>query len=130
MRLLLDTHAFLWFVAGDNSLSKPARAAIEDSENEKFVSVASAWEIAIKASIGKLNIDAQNVANFIDEQMEENGFDFLAISPAHAYRVASLPFHHRDPFDRLLIAQSLEEDIPLVSCESRVFTPYGTTIIW
>lgn len=130
MRLLLDTHAFLWFVAADAALSAPARAAIEDARNEVFVSVASAWEVAIKVSLGKLAVDAPSVGVFFDEQMEANGFAYLAIDPPHVFRVASLPFHHRDPFDRLLIAQALEEGMALVTREGAAFGPYGVALTW
>ena len=130
MRVLLDTHAFLWFVAGDASLSAPARAAIEDHANDVFVSVASVWEVAIKTSLGKLTVDASSVGEFFEEQMEENGFAYLAIDPPHVFRVATLPYHHRDPFDRLLVAQALEEGMPLVTREVAAFAPYGAATLW
>lgn len=130
MRLLLDTHAFLWFVGGDTSLSVPARSAIEDPDNEVFVSVASAWEVAIKVSLGKLRVDAPTVEAFFDEQMDGNGFGYLPIDPPHAFRAAALPFHHRDPFDRLLIAQALEESMTLVSKEGAAFALYGVALTW
>ena len=130
MKLLLDTHAFLWFVGGDRSLSATARTAIEDRTNDAFVSVASAWEIAIKSSLGKLTVDAPTVAEFFDEQMEANGFGYLSIDPPHVFRVATLPFHHRDPFDRLLIAQALEEQMALVTREGPVFGAYDVTLVW
>ena len=82
LRLLLDTHAFLWFVAGDISLSATARVAIADPGNQVFVSIASAWEVAIKVSLGKLTVDAPTVGEFFDEQMETNGFAYLPIDPA------------------------------------------------
>lgn len=130
MRILLDTHAFLWFVAGDAALSGAARTAIEDSANDVLVSIASVWEIAIKVSIGKLTVDAPSVDAFFDEQMDENGFGYLPIDPPHVFRVSRLAFHHRDPFDRLLVAQAIEEAIPLVTREQAVFAPYGATLIW
>lgn len=130
MRLLLDTHALLWFVAGDAALSTTARGAIEDTSNDVFVSIASAWEVAIKVSLGKLKLDAPSVDAFFDEQMDENGFAYLPIDPPHVFRVANLPFHHRDPFDRLLIAQSIEEAIPLVTREGALFASYGIASVW
>ncbi len=130
MRLLLDTHAFLWFVADDSALSRTARSAIEDSANEIFVSVATAWEVAIKASLGKLAVDAPSVAEFFRQQMEVNGFAYLPIEPLHVFRVGGLPFHHRDPFDRLLIAQSVEERMHLVTREVALFSMYGVSIVW
>jgi PIN domain nuclease of toxin-antitoxin system len=96
VRLLLDTHAFLWFVAGDASLSALARTAIESATNEVFVSVASAWEVAIKVSLGKLAVDAPSVGAFFEEQMDANGFAYLPIDPQHVFRAAALPFHHRE----------------------------------
>lgn len=130
MRVLLDTHAFLWFVAGDVSLSASARAAIEDPNNDVFVSIASAWEVAIKTSLGKLSVDAPSVGEFFEEQMDANGLAYLAIDPPHVFRVATLPFHHRDPFDRLLVAQALEEEIPLVTREVATFERYGAALLW
>lgn len=92
MRLLLDTHAFLWFVAGDASLSASARNAIADPGNQAFRSIASAWEVAIKVSIGKLTVDAPSVHEFFGEQMSANGFTYLPIDPPHVFRVSGLPF--------------------------------------
>jgi PIN domain nuclease of toxin-antitoxin system len=98
-RLLLDSHALLWFVANDPALSATARTLIETTD-DVFVSVASAWEIAIKVQLGKLSLDAPSAEAFFDEQMQANAFTFLPIAPAHVFRAASLPLHHRDPFDR------------------------------
>jgi PIN domain nuclease of toxin-antitoxin system len=117
-------------VAGDASLSAAARAAVEDRANDVFVSVASAWEIAIKTSLGKLTVDAPSVGEFFEEQMDENGFAYLAIDPPHVFKVATLPFHHRDPFDRLRVAQALEEGMPLVTRESAALAPYGAVLLW
>jgi PIN domain nuclease of toxin-antitoxin system len=130
VRLLLDTHAFLWFVAGDASLSATARTAIADPGNQTFVSIASAWEVAIKVSLGKLTVDAPTVREFFDEQMETNGFTYVPIDPPHVFRVGGLPHHHRDPFDRLLIAQALEEGMTLVTREGAAFSPYGVALLW
>lgn len=128
MRLLVDTHAFLWWIADDTSLSQKARDAIADPENECLLSAASAWEIAIKASLGKLALD-EEVGRFVPEQLALNAFGVLPIELGHAVRVASLPFHHRDPFDRLLAAQALEEKIAVVTADA-VFRRYGVTRIW
>jgi PIN domain nuclease of toxin-antitoxin system len=130
VRLLLDTHAFLWFVAGDAALSATARAAIAEPGNQAFVSIASAWEVAIKVSLGKLTLDAPTVGEFFDEQIGANGFAYLPIDPPHVFRVATLPFHHRDPFDRLLIAQALEDGMALVSREGAAFGLYGVALLW
>lgn len=128
MRLLLDTHTFLWFFVGDNTLSRTARTLIEDESNEKFFSIASLWEIAIKVSIGKLTLTAPFDAIFPD-QLANNGIDVLGITPAHASAVATLPFHHRDPFDRLLIAQAPIEQMELVSIDSG-FDGYSVQRLW
>jgi PIN domain nuclease of toxin-antitoxin system len=128
LRLLLDTHAFLWFVAGAPELSPTARGAIEDGANDVFVSIASAWEIAIKVGIGKLSLDAPSAGVFFDEQMATNGFAYLSIEPAHVFHAGALPLHHRDPFDRLLIAQALAEQMALVTRED--FRRYGVGVLW
>jgi PIN domain nuclease of toxin-antitoxin system len=126
-RLLLDTHSLLWFVANDAALSAVARDLIEAAD-EVFVSVASAWETAIKVQLGKLTLDAPTAEAFFDEQMRANGFTYLPIAPTHVFRAAGLPLHHRDPFDRLLIAQALAEGLLLVTREN--FHPYGVTTAW
>jgi PIN domain nuclease of toxin-antitoxin system len=128
VRLLLDTHAFLWWVADDDALTPTARAAISDPANECLFSAASAWEISIKVSIGKLSL-VGDVRRFLPEQMAANGFEPLPVSVTHAARVADLPFHHRDPFDRLLAAQALEERIAIISADA-VFRKYGVKRIW
>jgi PIN domain nuclease of toxin-antitoxin system len=126
-RLLLDSHALLWFVANDPALSITARTLIETTD-DVFVSVASAWEIAIKVQLGKLSVDAPSAEAFFDEQMQANAFTFLPIAPAHVFRAASLPLHHRDPFDRMLIAQALAEGLSLVTRDD--FGAYGLTMSW
>ncbi len=128
MTLLLDTHAFLWFVWDDPQLSATAKAAIEDPSNRKLVSVASCWEIAIKAGSGKLTLDAP-AAVFIPRELARNAFDLLEITLVHATAVESLPQHHKDPFDRLLIAQAQIEGIPIVSVDT-AFDAYGIRRIW
>lgn len=128
MKLLLDTHAFLWFIAGNPNLSDVARENIEVLENERYVSVASAWEIAIKMSLGKLKASAE-FEEIIPTQLDLNAMDLLPISPRHLALVAQLPFHHKDPFDRLILAQSLVEDIPVISVDSS-FDSYGIQRIW
>src|SRR6476646_4631450 len=103
MKVILDTHSFLYFIDGSPNLSSRARAVIEDLNNEKFISKASLWEMAIKVSIGKLTL-ADNFEDLIPDQIALNGFDLLNIEMEHVCVVAHLPFQHRDPFDRLLIA--------------------------
>ena len=125
MKLLLDTHIFLWFIMGSPTLSTHARDLIEDVANEKFLSVASLWEIAIKYSLGKLTL-SKPFDELIPQQLSLNGFELLNISIDHATMVATLPFHHRDPFDRLFIAQAAVEKMPIVSVDA-VFDAYSIT---
>jgi PIN domain nuclease of toxin-antitoxin system len=128
MKILLDTHALLWFIAGDANLSANARSLIEDAANEKHVSAASIWETAIKISIGKMSLSAP-FERLFPHQLAVNGFDLLPIETKHASQLISLPFHHRDPFDRILIAQAIEENMTLVSIDT-VFDNYAVTRIW
>lgn len=126
MAVLLDTQAFLWWVTDDRRLSKRAARAIAGTAC--LLSVASCWEMAIKASLGKLSVLGA-VDRFVQDQIEVNGFNLLAISLEHVSGVAGLPFHHRDPFDRLLAAQALAEDLSVVSADP-VFRRYGVTRVW
>lgn len=128
MNLLLDTHAFLWFIAGNSTLSKKARGLIENSENQIFLSAASLWEIAIKVSLGKLEL-TEPFDKLIPQQLENNGVQLLNIAPEHAAIVAKLPFHHRDPFDRLLASQAMAEQMPILSGDE-AFDLYGIERIW
>ena len=128
MRLLLDTHTFLWFIAADPALSLPARRLLEDSRHTRLVSVVSLWEIAIKSSIGKLELK-RTIPDLVAHDVVGNGFDLLPIDPAHLAVVQGLPFHHRDLFDRLLVAQATAEAIPLVSRDAAV-EAYGVSRLW
>ena len=123
MRLLLDTHVLLWWVDGGSELSARQRRAIGRSGNQVWVSVASAWEMAIKASLGKLRL-ASPVGDYLARHLPANRFQLLNITLDHAARVEALPFHHRDPFDRLLIAQAKQENLTVVS-KDPVFLRYG-----
>lgn len=127
MKLLVDTHAFLWFAAGDRRLSRRARTAMERNDAELCLSAASVWEIAIKASLGRLTLSSP-VDSYIADKMAA-GYELLAITWTHAAAVEQLPFHHRDPFDRLLIAQARANRYPVVS-RDRVFGEYGIDVIW
>ena len=127
-RLLLDTHAFLWWVDDAPELSGAARHAIADVKNECFLSVASCWEMAIKASLGKLSL-AKNVERFVTEQLAANDFALMSIDLRHAAKVEKLPYHHRDPFDRLLIAQAMTEKLTIVSADG-AFRDYGVKVLW
>ncbi|HZP82649.1 MAG TPA: type II toxin-antitoxin system VapC family toxin [Chthonomonadaceae bacterium] len=128
MNLLLDTHTFLWFVWNDPQLSDMAKNLIADADNDVFPSMASAWELVIKVSIGKL-ILAHPVDLFLPDQLQRNNIQLLPIALPHTLRVAVLPFHHKDPFDRMLIAQSLVETMPLVSADA-VLDAYGVRRLW
>ena len=128
MRVLIDTHAFLWWLAGNERLSRTARDAIANPGNSVLVSAASAWEIATKHRLGKLP-GADEVAGDVMACIEHHGFQPLSITVAHAERAGRLPGPHRDPFDRMLIAQSLAHDFPLVSIES-LFDRYAVRRIW
>jgi PIN domain nuclease of toxin-antitoxin system len=126
-RYLLDTHAAIWFFNGDNMLSETAKKIILDTSNIKYLSIASAWEVAIKLSIGKLDIDG-NTANFIHD-VEANGFIFLPIKPSHLIVYESLPLIHRDPFDRLLVATAIDEQMFLISADKNI-AQYDVPLIW
>ncbi len=128
MKLLLDTHAFLWFIMGSSNLSGNARTLIEDPANERLLSVASLWEVAIKVSLGKLTLSAP-FEHLIPAQLTLNGIELLNIKVDHLSRLTSLPFHHRDPFDRLIAAQALVENIRVVGVDAALDT-YGVTRHW
>jgi len=125
--ILLDTHAFLWWVADDSRLSAKARATVTNAD-DVFLSVASCWEMAIKVSLGKLTLP-QPVDRFVSEHLGLNQFALLPVDLEHASRVAAMPFHHRDPFDRLLAAQALHEGLTLVSADP-VFRKYKVKRAW
>jgi PIN domain nuclease of toxin-antitoxin system len=124
--ILIDTHALLWWIAGDRQLSTKAHQAI--TAGDCYFSLAGCWETAIKVSLERLGLD-RPLAQFFREELAANGFRLLPIEFRHVMRVAQLPFHHRDPFDRLLIAQAMEEDFALVSAD-RHFDAYDVTRIW
>ena len=128
MRVLVDTLAFLWWLAGDRRLSEAALGVIGDPENRVLVSAASAWEITTKHRLGKLP-GADIVAGDVMAAIEDHGFEPLEITVAHAERAGRLPGPHRDPCDRMLIAQSLAHDLPLVSNES-LLDRYGVRRVW
>ncbi|MCT7984636.1 type II toxin-antitoxin system VapC family toxin [Laspinema sp. A4] len=128
MRLLLDTHTFIWFVIGDPRIRPDLRERIANENNQKLLSKASVWEVAIKQSTGKLNF-ARPFRDVIEQQLATNGIDLLDISLAHIEIVASLPMHHRDPFDRLIIAQGIVEQIPIISADT-IFDAYPIQRIW
>ena len=128
MRLLLDTHTLLWFALMDPQISGKATSLIIDPANEKLVSPASYWEIAIKISVKKYAL-SKPYEVFMQEAIDKNGFGYLHIEPKHAATLTILPFHHKDPFDRLLVAQALVEGIPIIS-NDRALDAYGITRLW
>jgi PIN domain nuclease of toxin-antitoxin system len=128
MRLLIDAHTFLWFVWDDLQLGANARALIVNPTNQKLISTVTFWEIAIKVSIGKLELGEPYRA-FVHREINRNNFDILSVSVDHAAAVSILPFHHRDPFDRMLVAQAIVEQIPVVSGDP-AFDAYAITRLW
>ena len=128
MICLLDTHTFLWFINDDPALSSNAKSLIESPENIIFLSAASVWEIAIKVSLGRLEIPSP-FADFINEQLQKNSISLLEIKTEHTGKVVTLPFHHRDPFDRLIIAQAASEGIPIIG-KDIVFDNYEIQRLW
>jgi PIN domain nuclease of toxin-antitoxin system len=128
VNLLLDTHALLWFLAGDPRLSTKARAAIEKLDNTRLFSVASAWEIAIKISLGKLSLTGP-FHERVPVQLRANNIQLLPIGPAHLNGLLSLPYHHRDPFDRILVSQATVESATVVSADETL-DRYGVPRLW
>ena len=128
MRLLLDTHIFLWWLAGDEALSRKSREGIETEAEAVFVSAASVWEISTKHRLGKLP-GASALVGAMAETIESQGFMGLAIGVRHGQAAGALPGPHRDPFDRMLIAQAILDDLVLVSHE-RAFDAYGVRRLW
>lgn len=124
MRVLFDTHALLWYHLGDARLSATALSVMDD----RFVSVASLWEIGIKVSKGKLILNEPFV-DFVQHAVHDNGFSLLPINAAHIERLLGLPFHHNDPFDRILVAQALVDNVPLVTRDQDIVR-YPITQVW
>ena len=128
MRALLDTHAFLWWIADDSRLSKKAREIIADGHNELFLSAASGWEMAIKARLGKLQL-SDSLERFVPEQLIINGIEGLPVQMRHTLHVQTLPDYHRDPFDRLLVAQAQLEGLPILTRDPYI-ARYQVKTIW
>ena len=127
MKFLLDTHVFLWFVNDNPKLSKHFADLIEDESNIIYLSMASLWEMSIKYNLGKLNLEP-NYDEFVESEVIASNLNLLNIKLAHLKTNAVLPFHHRDPFDRLIISQSIVEKIPIISVDS-VFSQYSVSLI-
>ena len=127
---LLDTHTFFWLINKQysNELSNTVIDLFLNLDNQLYLSMASVWEIAIKVSIGKLDIK-QPFAPFVSEQLRYNDIELLEIGFPHVMKIVELPFHHRDPFDRLIIAQSLVEQLPVLS-RDKAFDAYDIQVIW
>ena len=128
MRPLIDTHALIWFCEGNSSLSPAARAAMEDDANERYISHTVPWEMAIKLSLGKLQFQVDYDLIFPDV-LDANGFQMLPAQLEHYRGLLTLPRHHGDPFDRLMIAQARVEGLTVVTCDTQ-FPPYGIPLIW
>lgn len=128
MKFIADTHAFIWFITDSEQLSPKAKTLLESPENERILSAASVWEIAIKTSLGKLSFK-KPLEQFLPEQIRLNYFQVLNISADHALRVASLPMLHRDPFDRMIVAQGITENLPILSNDTAL-DDYGIRRLW
>jgi PIN domain nuclease of toxin-antitoxin system len=128
VKLLLDTHAFWWWVTDDDRLSDRAGAAIAVGANEVYFSAVSAWEIAIKAGLGRITLP-EDAWSFTPDQLERNAFQPLPVHVSHAVAVIALPDHHRDPFDRMLVAQAMTEGLTLVSSDDQL-AAYPVSVLW
>lgn len=128
MRVLLDTHSFLWFVAGDMKLSARAREAIEESATQRYLSVASVWEIVIKSSLKKLPVN-WTFTELLEDHIFGNDIEVLGIESADFSVLEALPQHHRDPFDRMIIAQAMAEDMPVIGADA-AFDDYEVDLLW
>lgn len=126
MRILLDTHVLIWFLEGNQELSKPRRQTIVNAQNEIFISIVSLWEISIKISIGKLTL-SQSLSHVV-QHLTDQSIAILLLQPGHVLQVATLPFHHRDPFDRMIIAQAQVEYLNVITHDS-VFADYGIKLL-
>ena len=128
MKYLLDTHTLLWFLKGDKKLSDKALRLIDSPRNSKFLSIVSLWEIAVKVSLGKLVLD-KPFERLFPEQLYFNRIEILDITVDSLIKLTTLPFHHRDPFDRLIIAQALVEDLPIIGTDA-AFDAYEISREW
>jgi PIN domain nuclease of toxin-antitoxin system len=127
MKAILDTHAFLWALAGDGRMSRHAREVFAGTAN-LWLSMASIWEIVLKVQTGKLDLP-RPAGQYVIRKLADNGIEILSISVDHLLAVERLPMHHRDPFDRMLIAQSIEEKIPVITAD-QIFARYPIEVIW
>lgn len=128
MEYLLDTHSFLWFINGDEQLSEKAKNAIVDSEVVKYISIASLWEIAIKVNLGKLSLDISYAD--LRQQVVGNGFEILPITIEHTAALINLELHYRDPFDRMIIAQAINEQLTVIGKDENFDKYNGLKLLW
>jgi PIN domain nuclease of toxin-antitoxin system len=127
VRILLDTHTFLWFISGDSKLDETSRELIEDADNERYLSVASIWEITVKSSLGRLDVPLP-VSALVRDHVWANAIELLAITPEHLDVLHGLPYHHKDPFDRIMIAQAVHEGMALLARDS-AFGDYDVQLV-
>jgi PIN domain nuclease of toxin-antitoxin system len=128
MKLLLDTHCWLWWIGAPENLNGRTRRQIADRKNEIYLSAASSWEIAIKYAIGKLPLP-EPPGDFVPSRLVRDAISALPVQHHHALHVSTLPYHHKDPFDRLIIAQAMIEQIPILTVD-RQFEPYDVELLW
>ena len=128
MKVLLDTHVFIWLDTQPEKLSNTAMEICQDIDNQLYLSMASVWEMQIKVQLGKLKLKIP-LADMLTAQQQENDLNILNIALTHVYQLQALPFHHNDPFDRLIIAQSVLEDMTLISFDEK-FKAYGISVLW
>lgn len=128
MKILIDTHAFLWLITDNDKLSKKSKLIFTEPKNELFFSMASFWEICIKVSIGKLKL-SKNWDKIIKDELISNSVKLLPISVDHCYQITQLPFHHRDPFDRIIISQAIIEKMHIMTVDNH-FSQYEINVVW
>ena len=128
MKILLDTHAILWFISGDDRLSQRAKDVFLNMDSKLYYSLVSIWEITIKASLGKINL-ARGWLKTIEEELRINAIQKITIEIEHCRNLILLPFHHRDPFDRMLIAQSMSNEMAILTCDKEI-SNYEIDVIW
>jgi PIN domain nuclease of toxin-antitoxin system len=128
MNLLLDTHTFIWWASDPDKLSADANSALRDVTNTLYLSVASIWELQIKLQLGKVTLP-KPLPDLVQNQQRVNGIRLLAIEPSHIYGLDTLPLHHKDPFDRLIIAQALAEQLTVVGADGK-FEAYSVSLLW
>lgn len=128
MNVLIDTHVFIWLDTQPEKLSQKALEICQNTDNKLYLSIASVWEMQIKVQLGKLDLKVP-LAEMVNVQRQENDLQLLNIALDHVYQLQKLPFHHNDPFDRIIIAQSFLENVPIISID-RIFTQYAVAVLW